>query len=264
LRHEALGPVRLVDGNTSREVNSEKTENLLTSLLVSNGRSLTTDQLIQEMWGKRPPSQSRAGLHVYVSQLRKLLSDFDCTSVIETVTQGYRLVLGTDQFDYFEVAQSARAARAALVERDIEHAARLSDAGLGVWRGTMRDAETGPIMEGFHAAAEELRLELSEINMSARLIMGGDQRLLDSLYVLVAEHPLREGFHSYLMLALHSRGRQAEALVAYQRVCQLLDQELGVPPGPELRRTHAAILAAEGDDIQPPVLHELCEGKAIV
>ncbi len=232
---------------TTREINSGKTENLLTSLLVSNGHSLSGDQLIQEMWGQCPPRLPRAGLHVYVSQLRKTLSDLGAASSLETVPQGYRLDLGPDRFDFHDALDAARSARTALVGGDNAAAVRLSDAGLKAWRGAPRMADTGPILEGFAASVEELRLELREINMSARVLLGGDRSLINSLHALVAEYPLRESFYSHLMLALYERGRQAEALIMYQRACMLLDEELGVLPGPELRRTHAAILGTEVD-----------------
>ncbi|MDN5759303.1 MAG: AfsR/SARP family transcriptional regulator [Tomitella sp.] len=242
-----LGPVRLVDRSTTREINSGKAENLLTSLLVNNGHSLSTDQLIQEMWGTRPPRLPRAGLHVYISQLRKTLADLDSASSIDTVPQGYRLDLGPDRFDYTDAVDSARSARSALVAGDHLTASRHSEFGLRAWRGAPRTADTGPILEGFEAAVQELRLELREINMSARVLIGGDQALINSLHAFVAEYPLRESFYSHLMLALYERGRQAEALLVYQRACMLLDEELGVLPGPELRRTHAAILRTNVD-----------------
>jgi class 3 adenylate cyclase len=47
------------------------------------------------------------------------------------------------------------------------------------------------------------------------------------------------------MLALYRAGRQGEALGAYQRARSLLADELGVDPGPNLRRLEAAIVAQD-------------------
>jgi len=62
---------------------------------------------------------------------------------------------------------------------------------------------------------------------------------------LVREQPLRERLWAQLMLALYRSGRQADALLAYQRARSVLVEELGIDPGADLRRLQAAILAQD-------------------
>ena len=59
---------------------------------------------------------------------------------------------------------------------------------------------------------------------------------------LVHEHPLRERFWQLLVLALYRADRQADALSAYSRARDVLDEELGVEPSPELRRLQLQVL----------------------
>ena len=58
----------------------------------------------------------------------------------------------------------------------------------------------------------------------------------------MAAHPLRERLRAQQMLALYRAGRQADALAAYRDARTELVDQIGVEPGPELRRLHAAVL----------------------
>jgi predicted ATPase len=66
--------------------------------------------------------------------------------------------------------------------------------------------------------------------------------LVPRLERLVAEAPLREKLRAQLMLALYRGGRQADALGAYQAARRTLVEELGIEPGPELRRLERQVL----------------------
>jgi Bacterial transcriptional activator domain len=68
---------------------------------------------------------------------------------------------------------------------------------------------------------------------------------------VVAAHPLRERLHGQLMVALYRGGRQAEALDAYRAARQMLIRELGLEPGPALRRLERAILRQD-PALDPP------------
>ena len=93
------------------------------------------------------------------------------------------------------------------------------------------------------ARLEELRTETIEERIAAELAGGRDADVVGELQTLVAQHPLRERLRGQLMVALYRAGRQAEALETMRAGRQLLVDELGLEPGPELRRLERMILA---------------------
>ena len=75
--------------------------------------------------------------------------------------------------------------------------------------------------------------------------------LVPELEALARQHPFQESVHRQLMLALYRSGRQQEALAAYQRLRNLLDEELGISPSAPLRELQAAILR-QAPELDPP------------
>jgi len=62
---------------------------------------------------------------------------------------------------------------------------------------------------------------------------------------LVRAEPLREGLWARLILALYRSGRQGEARRAYDQLRGVLDRELSVSPGSQVRQLHDMILHAD-------------------
>ncbi|MBH5333594.1 AfsR/SARP family transcriptional regulator [Streptomyces pactum] len=246
MRYEILGPLRVVDGPETISVRAHKVRLLLATLLVRADREVSVEQLVTEIWGDAPPRRYLAGLHVYVSQLRKFLHRPGTAGPIVTQPPGYCLRLGTDEFDLHRFEALAEEGRAlAKAERHAEATATLETA-LGLWRGPalsgMRD---GPIVGGFAVWLDELRLESIDTLVASRMALGQHRRLVPYLYALVAEHPLRENFYRQLMVALYRSECQAEALKVFQSARRAILDELGLEPCRALQHTHRAVLAAD-------------------
>ncbi len=102
MRYELLGPLRVVDADGAvSAISARKIEAVLAALLIRSDQIVGLDQLIGEIWGDRPPRRATAGLHVYISQIRKFLHRPDREgSPVVTHPPGYVLRVGSDELDF--------------------------------------------------------------------------------------------------------------------------------------------------------------------
>jgi DNA-binding SARP family transcriptional activator len=249
-----LGPLRIVDGGTVSSISARKMEVLLAALLVRGDQIVSIDQLIAEIWGERPPRRATAALHVYISQLRKLLRrPGDTASRIATRPAGYQLLIGDDEMDLREFQALVNRGRQHVRQGSSEDAVEDFQAALGLWHGgVVTDAGQGsPIVSGFATWIEEQRLETVEMLIDTSLALGRHRELVGQLYSLIAEYPMRESFHRQLMLALYRSERQADALDVYHSARDILNERLGLEPCRALRELHQALLMAD-DHLELP------------
>ncbi len=248
-RYAVLGPLRVFVEGREIEISARKMEILLAVLLIRANQVVSLSQVMAELWGENPPRRATASVHVYVSNLRKLLSPADGSdSPIHTRSPGYMLTSGDDELDLHTFQRAVKQGRAHVRERRHEQAAACLRAGLELWRGpAFHEYRDGPIVSGFAGWLEESRLECIELLIDTEFAMGRHRELVGQLLAWTAEYPLREFFHHRLMLALYRCGRKAEALGVYQSVRSTLDRELGLEPGRQLRQLHCSILTADDD-----------------
>ncbi|MFF2361787.1 BTAD domain-containing putative transcriptional regulator [Streptomyces sp. NPDC058122] len=245
LRFGLLGPPVLYD--TDGEVvpiGGRKMRALLAALLLEPGRVVSVAALKDALWGGAPPASAQASLQNHATRLRRLLDD---PERLRAVPPGYVLRVGEGELDVRVFERHATAARDAHAERDWERALRESTAALALWRGIPLSGlppETGG--HAFVQRLEEGRLLVLEWGYEAELRLDPTASRLDRLAPELAartvEHPLRESFHRLLMLVLHRTGRQAEALAVHRDLRARLLDDLGIEPGPAVRRAHLEIL----------------------
>ncbi|HET8659298.1 MAG TPA: AfsR/SARP family transcriptional regulator [Micromonosporaceae bacterium] len=247
MRYEILGKIRVVDGATVSTVSARKIEILLAVLLIRSGQVVGTTQLMTEIWGEHPPRRATAGLHVYVSQLRKFLSrPGSAGSPIVTTPPGYLLQLGSDELDVQVFQHLVDQGRSEQRAGCIEEACASFGAALNLWRGpALGDLRDGPLVNGFAGWAEQARLECTEKLVDGGLMLGRHRELASYLYTLTIEYPLREVFYQQLMLALYRSGCLADALKVYQSARAVLMDELGLEPCRSLRDLQRAILLGD-------------------
>lgn len=244
MRYEMLGTLRVVDSESCRTAVGKKFETVLATLLIRSPEIVTSEQLTMEIWGARPPGRASAGLHVYISRLRKFLVSQDRpVSPVATRPSGYTLRVEDDDVDFAEFLQLVEQGRRYVREGRFAAAASCLDTALGLWRGPVLGGHgRGPITSGFITRMDETRLEGLELMADAQLGLGLHRELVGRLYSLTSEHPLCEAFHRQLMIALYRSERQADALRAYHVARTTLREELGVEPGRALRELQQAIL----------------------
>jgi DNA-binding SARP family transcriptional activator len=248
VRYELLGPLRVVgDEGKSDSIGAQKIETLLAVLLIRSDQVVATEQLMTEIWGERVPRRATAGIHVYVSQLRKFLNRCGgAGSPVVTRPPGYVLRSGTDELDYQSFLRLVGWGRDHVRDRRYEEASACFENALEMWRGpVLGDLSHGPIVEGFVTWLTETRLECTEMLIDAQLELGRHRELVGRLYSLTAEHPLREAFSRQLMLALYRSERQADALEVYRSVRQTINDELGLEPCRALQELQRGILTAD-------------------
>ena len=249
IEFRVLGPLEVIDDDRVVVLSAAKPRALLAILLIGD-QPISTDRLIADLWGARPPATALKTLQTYVSQLRKVLGE----QAIVTRPAGYQVRLERDSLDVH------RFERLLIEAREAEPAVagdRLRKA-LALWRGpALVDFAFAPWAQNEMLRLEELRLGALQDRVEADLQIGRGAELIAELEALVAEYPLREGLRGQLMLALYRSGRQADALAAYRAARVALVEQLGIEPGPELRRLERAILDQDPQldtrPLDPPV-----------
>src|ERR671911_665592 len=186
LEFRILGPVEVWDDGRQLQLGGPKQRAVLALLLLDAGRVVSTDRLIDLLWGEQPPPTAATSLQNFVSQLRKLLG----ADVLVTKPPGYRLEIEPEQLDLERF-------------RRLVQAAKFREA-LALWRGpALADLAFEPFAQNEIARLEELRLAALERRIEADLETGRHAELIGEIEVLVREHPLREKLRRFLMLALY-------------------------------------------------------------
>jgi DNA-binding SARP family transcriptional activator len=233
-----LGPLEVLADGERLVLGGKRQRALLARLLLDAGRVVSTDRLLYDLWGERPPRTASTSLHNLVSQLRRQLG----AQTLTTQTPGYVLRVGADQIDARRFERSLQDARRV----DAEERRSLLERALALWRGPpLADFTFESFAHAEIRRLEELRLVAFEERIEADLELGRQGDVVGELEALVEAHPLRETFRRQLMLALYRSGRQAEALEIYQDARSRFVEELGIEPGPELKRLQAEILRHE-------------------
>ncbi|MGQ0844249.1 MAG: ATP-binding protein [Sporichthyaceae bacterium] len=239
-----LGPVELVADGRAVPVGGPKERALLARLALSAGAFLSVHQLIDDLWGQARPADPTSALQVHVSRLRRVLRGLDRPPVLAGDAGGYRLVMDSSAVDATRFDLGCARALKAARDGDLPGAATAWRDALALWRGpALADALGVPFASLEAGRLEEGRLLAVEGRVAADLGCGRAAPVVGELELLTRTHPLRERLWALRMLALYRCGRQAEALATYGQVRAALAEELGLEPGPALRRLQAAILA---------------------
>ena len=231
-----LGPLEVVERDRSLPLGGARQRTLLALLLTRPNEVVSSDRLIDELWGAHPPKSPTNALQYHISQLRKTLAPHD---PIATQDPGYVISAAPDDLDLLRFEALVEEARRATPEIA---ARRLRDA-LDLWRGpALADLADGSFAQSEIPRLEELRLEALELRFEADLALGRHAGLIGEVQALVREHPLRERLRAVLMQALYGSDRQAEALAVYRETRQLLVEELGIEPSTTLQELEQAVL----------------------
>jgi predicted ATPase/DNA-binding SARP family transcriptional activator len=233
-----LGSFEVMGATGPLDLRGAKRRGLLACLLVHAGQALSTDRLVEELWGASRSAGATRTVQTYISQLRKLLRRE--TARLETRPGGYMLDIDPSDVDAYRFEQAINTAGA---EPDPARKLAALDGALTLWRGTPLGEFAGAGWADREATRLETRhLQALHYRYDALMALDRAQEAAGELELLLNAHPLDERLWAQLMLALYHSGRQADALSAYQQARRHLINELGIEPGPQLTEVEHRIL----------------------
>ncbi|MEV0717344.1 BTAD domain-containing putative transcriptional regulator, partial [Asanoa sp. NPDC050611] len=210
---------------------------VLARLVAAGGRVVPVERLVDDLWPD-PPAGAVSALRTFVAALRRALEPDRPprapARVLVTEGPGYALRSPPDAVDAWRF-EAAVAAGTGLAE------------ALGWWRGPAYAGLDEPWATAERARLEELRLQAVERHAATLLAAGRAAEAVPELDTHAANHPWRETAWRLLAEALWRANRQGDALAVLRRARDLLREQLGVDPGPELRRLEADILRPPDD-----------------
>lgn len=219
---------------------------VLAILLLSANQAVSPDQLIDRLWGDRPPHTARNTLHGYVHRLRQAIAGVDGVT-IERGPGGYLLTTDPENVDvhrFRRLVDDARVAGDPLPPLD---------EALRLWRGEAFTGLRTPWLDDVRRGLERDQLAAELDRADAAIDAGRHGEQVTTLATLAERHPLDERLAGLLMLALYRDGRQADALRHFQLIQRHLADELGVDPSPALRELHQRILTTDPTLTPEPV-----------
>ena len=246
-----LGPFDARRAGAAIRLGGAKQRAVLADLLVHLGEVVSVDRLVDDIWPDGPPASATHAIEVYVSALRKVL-DPERRGLLPGGPAGYSIQVDPDQVDAVRFERLFEEGRLELAGGDAGRAAQLLRESIGLWRGqALADFAYEPFAQERIARLEELRLQAIETRIDADLALGRHAELVGELEGLVSAHRFRERLTGQLMLALYRSERQADALAAFRTTRERLVGELGIEPGPQLRRLETAVIRQDETLLSP-------------
>jgi DNA-binding SARP family transcriptional activator len=244
IEFRVLGPLEVLRHGQPIDIGAGKRRALLAVLLLHRNEVVSTDRLIDEVWGESAPVTAAKVVQGYVSQLRRALAGAGGgPQPIQTTHPGYVLRVEADQLDSSRFAVLLSKGRATLSAGAARDASRLLREALELWRGPpLAEFTFEPFAREEIGRLEELRFTAVEERIEADLALGLHAELVAELEALVAREPSRERLRGQLMLALYRCGRQADALEVYQETRRELVGGLGLEPSRALQELEQAVL----------------------
>lgn len=241
-----LGPLELTVGGRPADLGGVRQRVVLAMLAVQAGRVVSVEQLIDAIWDTAPPPTARAQIQICVSALRRLFAEAGHRDAIQTRPPGY--VLRFADLDRARFEELVSAGNDHLAAGRVAEAAESLGAALELWRGPALADIQQELPRRSALVLDDARFAAHLAYLRAELMLGRHREIIGPVRALIGEHPLREEPYELLMTALHLSGRQADALATYREARAVLVEEVGVEPGPELRRLERAILKQQPID----------------
>ncbi len=216
---------------------------LLVAYLVLNRlRRIDRDELLTAVYGDDATANHQARLSVLLSKLRRVVG-----AELLTGRAQIELVLPADAFVDVEAAlEAVHRAESHVAKGEWAAAWGPSSLAFDVTSRPLLPGHDRPWLEDWRRRLEDTRLSGLECLAAASLGIGGPElpQAAHCARQLIEHSPFRETGHLILMEALARSGNVAEALRAYDRLRNMLREELGIAPSPAVRDVHRRLLGS--------------------
>lgn len=237
MRFEALGPVRVLIDDGPIELRPAQ-RRLLASLLLDHGSWVTTDTLVDRMWGEAVPNTARSSLHVHLSAVRRQVP-----GVVNTGQGRYLLDLDEHQLDVSDFGALVAESVGQMNHGHFRDATDLASRAIAMWRGTpYQELEEVDAARGERARLFELSTTASATLARCLMLQGRVSESIAHLKAMLEGQPFNEALWEELIHAYYLAGRQVDALGAFRDAKRILGDELGLEPGPRLRALEDRVL----------------------
>lgn len=260
MKFKVLGPLEITNGDQVYRPSSPKVCQVLALLLSSPNVVVSTDSIISELWGEEPPRSVATTVQTYIYQLRRALGKKfpgqPIADALVTHAPGYRLSVPADDIDANVFEHLVIEGRRLTGDGNMTEACDLFQEALSLWNGdVLANVPRERRLESYAVRLDERRFEALQMKITAEMELGMHAELISELRTCAEYYPLNEWFVAQLMSALTRCGRRGEALHAFQRLRNNLDEELGLEPPAELNRLQLSILKGE-EEFRSPVPDE--------
>ncbi|WUH90253.1 tetratricopeptide repeat protein [Streptomyces sp. NBC_00433] len=242
VRFRLLSGVEAQVGGVPVDLGHPRQRAVLGVLLVEANRLVSTDQLLDRVWGEHCPKRGRETVYNYLSRLRAALRAAGDDVLLDRRSGGYVLAVDDQAVDLHQFRRLVTQARAV---RNDQQAFELFERALALWRSEPLSGLDTPWVTGLRVTLDNERLAAELDHADRALRCGRHAELLPSLSARATQYPWDERVAGQIMLALYRSGRQAEALDAYAGTRRRLADELGITPSAQLSALHQSILKAD-------------------
>jgi DNA-binding SARP family transcriptional activator len=245
-----LGPLEVEVDGKQLALGGSKQRSLLALLLTEPNHVVSTARIVDALWGEDASERAASTLQVHVSNLRKALTPaataLGVDEIVRTQRPGYVVNLTANELDLIAFREGIAAAQQQVARNDNESASEGFVRALSLVRGEpLADLAEEAFVVPIAAHVAQLVARAREARFETELILGRHREVLGEIEANVARDPLNEHLRALQMITLYRCGRQADALAAYQDARNVLVEELGVDPSPELRELEGRVLAQD-------------------
>jgi DNA-binding SARP family transcriptional activator len=216
---------------------------VLVQLALRAGEVVSTESLIDVLWGESPPPTARRSLQAHVAKLRAALGAED--GPLSSRGRGYVLEVARSDVDVLRIEDGLRSVRESMAADPVRATDLITDCRAD-WTGPpFDDLASHETLDPERERLMRLRDELDDAEADLRVALGDTATTVPQLERAVVEDPTHEPHWVRLITAYYASGRQRDALDAYRRASQTMLDELGVDPSPQLQQLEVQILRQE-------------------